>query len=712
MLGYFCVCPFSTIVIQYCFMKKSFVFICLSMMVLLGLAQEKPVYFCGQQKAQEKLFKKYPGSQVATIEAQERLEHATLEYAENRGGGGQVYIIPVVFHIIHQNGLENISDAQVHDAVAILTRDFRKQNADTSSIIDDFVDIAADVDIEFRLATLDPDGNCHSGINRIVDELTNDGYNSDIKALSFWPRNSYLNIWVCNTIGSGAAAYAVFPSMVNSPWSAGEDGIVCEDSYCGSIGTGSEFGSRVLTHEVGHWLNLYHTWGPSNDPGLPNNCEEDDQVTDTPNCIGSSTCNLNLESCNNGVLANIQNYMEYSYCCKMFTNGQRTRMRAALTSSTAQRNQLYTNANLIETGVINPPLCVAAFSSENTSVCVGDVVQFTDVSYHGVSSWSWNFGDTFILTGTDPLIHKNPQHIYATPGTYSVTLEIGNGTDNLSTTVNSFITVYASGQNDVPFAEGFENTWPANNWSLSNQNLNETWEITPAAQYSGDKSLKLRNYNNTIIGTKDILYTATYDLTGATAAYIDYKWAFACKTDETDDVLRISVSGDCGQTWSIRKVRKGLTNLPTSVPINSQFTPTSTTQWDAEILTLTNPIWFTPNFRVKFEFEGKGGNNFYLDEINITAVIVDGVEEIANPILYTTYPNPSCQNITLEITQPAGGHIEAELYDATGKLCSTLYNGMLNTGRHYIIVPKKSAGLYTLIIKNDTNISQQKIVFE
>ncbi len=694
-------------------MKKTLAFISLTFIYFTGLSQQEPVYFCGQLKAQEKLFSRGAHLRAEAEFAQAQLEAEIAEYTANRGGGdNEVYTIPVVFHIIHDNGDENISDAQIFDAISILTRDFRKQNQDSSEIVEDFTSIASDCGIEFALATIDPDGNCHSGINRIQSDLTYDGYDDGLKQLSYWPRSSYLNIWVCNTIGSGTAGFTYLPGDVSAPWLAGDDGIVLKYSYVGSIETSSETRSRTLTHEVGHWINLYHTWGPGNSPGDTENCDQDDNVSDTPNCIGTTTCSLAQESCEEGVLANVQNYMEYSYCSVMFTYGQRVRMRAALNSNTAQRNQLITQANLIETGVIDPPLCVAAFTSETNSICLGDTIYFIDQSYHNVTEWTWNFGDATTMSGSDPAIHKNPMHVYTEAGTYNVTLEVSNGNEELSQTINSYVTVFNSGQNTTPFIEGFENTWPANNWSIYNQNYDETFEVTPTAEFSGDKSLKLRNYNNELLLNKDILYSATYDMTGATVAYIDYKWAFACKSVETDDILRISVSGDCGQTWSVRKIRKGLSNLPTVDPINSQFTPTSTAQWDGETITLSNATWFTTDFRVKFEFEGKGGNNLFLDDINITSDAPVNVDENAATIFFNVYPNPSEANMTLELVQPNTESMSISLYDVTGKLCSVVYDGTLSSGKHLVTLPKQPSGLYLLVMKKEGVVKEQRIIFE
>ena len=274
------------------------------------------------------------------LEKQTRHLSADALAAMNRTHG-TVLIIPVVFHIVHNYGPENISDAQVLDQVRILNEDFRLLNPDTTSIVPAFKSIAADCEIEFRLATIDPNGNCTNGIDRIVSPLTENA--DDNAKLNPWPENQYLNIWTVRTLGwSGVAAYAYYPGTAP----AGADGVISQYRYIGSIGSGSPGTARVLTHEIGHCFNLSHVWGSTNSPGVA--CG-DDNVFDTPWTEGWTSCNLYGASCGN-VIDNVQNYMEYSYCDKMFTQGQKTRMHDALSSPFGGRSNLWTQANLIATG--------------------------------------------------------------------------------------------------------------------------------------------------------------------------------------------------------------------------------------------------------------------------------------------------------------------------------------------------------------------------
>ncbi|HEX4888366.1 MAG TPA: M43 family zinc metalloprotease, partial [Luteibaculaceae bacterium] len=380
---------------------------------------------CSHQVVMEQLFHEHP-EMKADYEAQQKVrdEIAKKLYENRNDKNEQVYIIPVVFHIVHAGGSENISDAQVQNAIDVMNQEFRKTNPAAANIDPYFASRAADSKIEFRLATIDPQGNCTNGINRYFDSRT-EGADDAIKNGRQWPTNKYLNVYTVRTIGSGAAGYAYYPANNNQA----RDGIVILHSYVGNIGTGSPGRQSAFTHEAGHYLNLAHTWGNSNTPGAANNCGSDDGVTDTPLCAGSSVCNLNLNTCNDGTANdekdNIQNFMEYAYCYAMYTEGQKARMRAALTSTAGGRNNLWSEANLAATGsnYTSAPvnLCKADFApSTNKPICQGNTVSFTDYSYNNVSSWSWSFPGGTPSTSTE----RNPTVTYNTPGTYDVTLTV------------------------------------------------------------------------------------------------------------------------------------------------------------------------------------------------------------------------------------------------------------------------------------------------
>jgi hypothetical protein len=209
-----------------------------------------------------------------------------LKHADLREDQPEV-LIPLVFHILHLKGAENISYAQIVNQVELLNRDFATLNADTASVIPAFQDRIGRSKIRFALATKDKYGNCTNGVDRI--ETVQTMYGEAFSKLNQWPRNKYLNIWVARRLGdlrteSNAAAYALYPSSTDGFMQL-LDGIMSRHTYVGNTGTAAGNDGRTITHEMGHSLNLSHVWGDTNQPGVA--CG-DDGVQDTPQTFGFS----------------------------------------------------------------------------------------------------------------------------------------------------------------------------------------------------------------------------------------------------------------------------------------------------------------------------------------------------------------------------------------------------------------------------------------
>lgn len=608
-------------------------------------------------------------------QSQAQLEAWTEGFSE---GARSTYTIPVVFHIIHEFGAENISDAQVFDAMRILNEDFNKQNPDWDNVVSQFLPLVANIDIEFKLARKDPNGNCTNGITRTVSALTNAGDQS-MKNLIQWPRNKYLNVWVAAS-ADGAAGYTLTPG--GAALFAAADGIVMEHTYVGSNGTGSVSRSRALTHEVGHWINLEHPWGGSNTPGLASNCGTDDGVSDTPNTIGWTTCVLSGTSC--GSLDNVENFMDYSYCSKMFTNGQKTRMIAALNSTTAQRNQLITASNLTATGVNQPEvLCAAAFSSNTRVVCPGGTVNFTDESFNAVTSRNWSFSGGSPASSTD----ANPSVTYSTPGTYTVTLTASDGSSSQTSTQTAYITVLNQPGDQPPVQEGFEalSAFNAPEWFVTNVHGDNTWTVTSAAAYTGSKSARIVN-SASMDGRMDELISRTYDMSGATQITVSYRYAFAKRATANDDVLRFWTSSNCGQTWTLRKIIRGSNTLATAPNTTASFVPSGPSQWAlAEVNTISSTS-HVPNFRFKFDFESDGGNNIYLDDININGQPVSVDELVAGSGLQVL-PNPASGQASALLNVRSASTVSLDVIDMTGRIVRSLPAVPRASGEHRIDLP-------------------------
>ena len=591
------------------------------------------------------------------------LEHPEVMYSD----GNRVisYTIPVVFHIIHADGPENISDEQVLSCLEIMNRDYQLLNSDANNVNANFLPIVADVEVEFKLAKRDNAGNCTNGITRTFSTSTFGGSeNQRISAVQNthgnWPGNKYLNIYVAADIG-GAAGYTYLPS--NWIGTGMNNGIHVLHNYSGNIGTSSNFTSRTLTHEVGHWLNLPHLWGGTNEPGVASNCNDDDGVNDTPNTIGWQSCNINGTSCNS--LDNVENYMEYSYCSKMFTNGQKARMHAALNSNTGGRSNVVSNNNLIATGVNEPEqICVVDFDASINQVCVGSQVTFTDFSFHGPVSWDWTFPGT--LEGSS--INQNPTVTYDTPGTYNVTLSVSDGTNTVTETKNAFITVLPTSA-PAPFTEGFENitSLPSNNWFVENPGNNSAFQIGNVG-LTGVKSARLANFGQPA-GNIDELISAPIDLSGITDGMtLTFRYAYRKRSSANEEWLRVFVTSDCGASWAQRKTLKGDNLSP--IVATSSWTPSSQEDWVTVHMTNITSTFWVENARVKFQFEADGGNNFYLDDINLYAGDPQNlsVEESTMFTDFNVYPNPTEGELNIQFTTENSANYTIELVNMLGQI--------------------------------------------
>lgn len=647
---------------------------------------EDPGYLnCGIFDATEAFFEAYPEQRVIAEAANTELEEFTRNYQSSLLRDNNIKIIPVVFHIIHNNGSENISDAQVQSAIDVMNADYSAQNDGVNNVVSTFQARVANVNFEFRLARKDPNGNCTNGIIRTVNEATNDG-GENLKTISpTWGRNKYLNVWVCRGMDGGAAGYSFLPGNLNGPNGALIDGIVILDSYLGNIGTSNDYKSHSLTHEVGHWANLPHTWGSSNQPGSPENCYEDDGLVDTPNTIGWTTCNLSGESC--GSLDNVENFMDYSYCSKMFTTDQKNRMRATMSSSISQRNQLSSSANLAATGVLGTEeVCKANFVAIGEMViCSDQEIQFQDLSYNGVTNWEWSFPGGTPSTSTS----ASPTVLYDTPGSYSVTLVAANANSSASITKTNFVSIIPSGENAMPYMEGFESftNFESNtkNWKVINPEATGTsvgWEINNQVAYSGGKSAYVKGHSNTY-GDVEILHSPTYDLTGMSQnAVMRFKYAHAMRSSNSQDKLKVFISRNCGENWNQRISLEGNELATVSGSKSGEFIPSSTSEWSEIEVGNIIPMFFTEDFRFKFEFTSKSGNNIYIDNINIYDPATVGLDnhEILNYI--EVFPNPAANSLTLNYNLKSSGKVKVDLLDISGRLVESAFEGNKPAGAH------------------------------
>lgn len=301
---------------------------------------------CGTMEAYERAL----NEDIFFQQNQESIEQFTNDYISHSSGVDRALVtIPVVVHVVWNTTTENISDAQVLSQIDVLNKDFSKTNSDVTNTPSVFT--AANSNIQFCLATVDPNGNPTTGITRTQTSVTAFSTNDAVKFSSSggkdaWPSSQYLNIWVCD-ISGGILGYAQFPGG-----SASTDGVVIDYLYYGTVGTATApFNKgRTATHEVGHWLNLRHIWGDAT-------CGSD-LVSDTPT---HNTANYgcptypHLSTCSGTPVEMTMNYMDYTddACMYMFSNGQVARMQALFATGGTRASLINSNG----CGTAVPVLC-------------------------------------------------------------------------------------------------------------------------------------------------------------------------------------------------------------------------------------------------------------------------------------------------------------------------------------------------------------------
>ena len=397
---------------------------------------------CGSMEVLERQLEENPKFR----QIRKDIERQTQEYInnKNRDQDGDVIIIPTVFHIIHDGDPigtnENIDDVYILAQFDQMNDDFRRTNSDADGTWSQ----AADTNIEFCLAVLDPNGDPTTGIvrhNISGGPWTDTSFDATVKPATIWDRDLYLNVWVADLSG-GLLGYAQFPG---GP--ANTDGVVNVYTSIGSIDTPNPNGGafdlgRTVTHEVGHWLNCFHIWG---DDG--SSCNGSDSCADTPNQAGSTS------GCPSGVQTDAcattspgymyQNYMDYSddVCMNLFTEGQRDRMQALFDTGGARESLVAAPC-----GSLDPEAPVSSFTPDTGPLdyCLpSGAIPFSNTTTgFPTPTWSWTFSGAGVspTSSTD----MDPSVTVTSSGTLVATLVSSNSEGSDTQTSNIVINMLPS----------------------------------------------------------------------------------------------------------------------------------------------------------------------------------------------------------------------------------------------------------------------------
>jgi PKD repeat protein len=725
-------------------MKKQLLFILGAAFSFSSIAQERDPNLipCATFDAMELGFKADPTLRAKYNQIQAQLE---AEYAVelNRINSSSkvavpVYTVPVVFHIM---GNQNVSDQTFINIIDYINNDFAKTGADVSTINPAFASLYVDSEIRFALAKKDPTGKCTNGIIRHDSDnptwsQTAPAYNYSGTGTNRWPVNQYLNIYIvdcisgpgspCPPVSSYIGGYTYLPGGAPS---TAADAIVMLRSQ---LAQSNPFDSRTLSHEIGHWLNLLHTFGgsnnpyfdPSNPPTTPATCSTDN-VSDTPPTGGyfsycPSTFTLDCTS-----LPNIENIMDYASCPKMFTQGQITRMRTALASTTAGRNNLSSPANLLATGITSGYTCtpVAQFEANKLANCAGNSITYTSTSQYGTSGsieWTFEGGTPATSTATSQVVS------YATPGTFSVSLTATNSVGSNTMNKVSYVAIANPTVGaQVPVVYDFEGTGLPAGISVLNGNASTvTWaQKTNNGANSTLKSIFLNNASvSNIGGHLDVFETPIYNFSGTSNINLSYYYAYAKRVATQNDTFKIQYSLDCGGSWTNVLGFATTSQMATASggTLSTAFNPTAA-QWINKNISsaLLNALNNKPSVKFRFYFRvdptKTTANNMYIDQINITGSVITSITELEKEMGLLIYPNPTASSSVVDFHLEAGKQAKISVMDLTGRILEEDLKTSGSDGHiSHTINPNGglASGVYIVCIDVNNQRVTKKVVIE
>ena len=679
--------------------------------------------------------------------AQERMdfENTVNAYIQNQQNNptvqGGTITIPVVVHVVWFNAAQNISDNQILSQIQVLNEDFSRTNPDASNTPAAFTGVAANCDIQYCLATVDPNGNPTTGIERRqitsnVSFSTNDAVKSfSTNGLNAWDVTQYLNLWVCN-LGGGLLGYGEFPTGTASNTFGLVMGYFCFGSNYTSYGTFSSLtapydGGRTSTHEIGHCFNLYHIWG---DDGTA--CTGSDQCADTPNQKGENYgCPSYPQTTQSGGRCStsdpssmFMNYMDYTDdgCMNLFTQNQKTRMLAVLNSGPYSTLQTSTACQSASAGI---DAGISAINSPATSICNTTFTPNVTIKNYGtnnLTSATINYridaGPIQTYNWTGNLASLATQNVAlssmtTTAGTHTFTAYTSNPNSGVDANAGNdqsqrTFTVSSTGQN-LPYSEGFESTtFPQGGMTLFNNDAATTWQRTTTAAYTGSASAYMDNFDYNANGEIDEMILPNLNLSSVSNPVLTFEVAYQLYTNPAtspnySDTLRVWISTDCGVTWT-SLYGKWSTTLTTTTPTYSttEFDPTAS-QWRLENISLS-PYQSSTNAIIKFRHATQYENNLFVDDINImNATDVPG-GMLRNEV--NLFPNPTSGMVNVNVNLMNRDDVTIKVTNSIGQSVSTVSETNTFGGTYVMDLTAEPNGVYFIEVQTGTEVVTRRIV--
>ncbi len=355
-----------------------------------------------------------------------------------------------------------------------------------------------------------------------------------------------------------------------------------------------------------------------------------------------------------------------------------------------------------------------AFVANKEIVCTGNPVLFTDQTQYSPNQWEWQFDPSTItfVNGTDQT-SQNPEVIFDIAGNYAVTLKSWNLNGESELTKFDMI---AAGGYQPWFAEEFEiDGFDRHHWTIENPDNSNSWEIFEVGGNTpGNKAAGI-NFSDYLIGKRDRLISAPFNLTNMTSAWLEFQHAYAKKYEPLADSLIVYVSADCGENWTrvFADSEDGSGNFATH-ELTDDFWPETTSDWcgsgwGASCITINLENWLgQADIRIAFESFSAIGNPLFIDNINISQYV--GIEdEISKENKIIVFPNPADENFTISLP-PESGFTELQLQNYLGQI---VFSSSVDDKTNSIEIqrdPKWKAGAYFLKLTGTKQTISKKVI--
>ncbi len=733
--------------IQFNFMKKNLLTLCaIALMISTSLLAQNQKR-CGTMEylAAQKAADPTLAARMADVERQ--TQQWITSHPNYRTTS--IITIPVVFHVVYSTSAQNISDAQCQYQLAQLNADYARLNSDAGNTPSVWQSIAANTQVQFCLAVRDPNGNATSGVVHKSTTVASFSDNDNVKHNSSggddaWPSASYLNIWSCN-LGGGLLGYAQFPGG-----SASTDGVVFLYSSIGSIahpGTAAPYNfGRTATHEIGHWLNLFHIWG---DDGT--SCSGTDNCSDTPNQADENYgCPAfpNV-SCSNGPNGDMfMNYMDYTDdgCMNMFTAGQASRMQATLAGS---RASIQSSLGCVAPSGCGVPGGLSASSITSTSATLNWTSVSGFVSYNvqyrivGAGSWTsttsttnskaisgltaasnYEFQVQTVCSSTSSAFSGSGTFTTSGTGTCGVPSGLSASSVTSSSATLNWTTVSGFVSYNVQYRIVGAGSWTS---TTSTTNSKAISGLTASANYEFQVQTVCSGSSSAFSGSGTFTTSAA---SSCTTSYEPNNTSSAALTIpvNTDITSVISSSSDIDwykfvNTSSAPYIKVTLTTLPFDYDVvlyNSALSQIGISQnggTTSETIKYNSTTVNTRYIKV-YGYNGAfSTTSCYTLRASISGtpwrVIGDNevVLEDLQPNTFSMYPNPAQTSLNINFQSSASSNVSVQITDILGKV---VMNNSFTADEGYnsykMNVENLNKGIYIVVVENNKSRTTQRLV--